>query len=135
MFGNRYNNKSKLVSPNVKNALSALNRDNSKDGHFLRNAVQKAMVVEKAAANFVQSEDFGTMKQTLKRALDTPSSYHSQPQKMGRINMPHKDNQVFSAESTSKMGQQSVQSCRHCDKNVINTDGICDVCRTSTIEG
>ena len=54
-FGNRFKNNSKLVSPNVKNALSALNRDNSKDGRFLRNAVQIAMVVEKAAANFVQS--------------------------------------------------------------------------------
>ena len=42
-FGNKFNNSTKLVSPNVKNALSALNRDNSKDGRFLRNAVQKAM--------------------------------------------------------------------------------------------
>ena len=57
MFGNRYNNNSKLVIPNVKNALSALKRDYSKDGRFLRNAVQNAMVVEKAAANFVQSGD------------------------------------------------------------------------------
>ena len=72
MFGNRFNNNSKLVSPNVKNAISVLNRDNSKDGRFLRNAVQKAMVVEKAAANFVQSGDFGSiMKQTLKRAFET----------------------------------------------------------------
>ena len=113
-FGNRFHNNSKLVSPNAKNALSALNRDNSKDGRFLRNAIQKAMVVEKAAANFVQSGDFGTMKQTLKRAFDTPSSHHNQPQKMGRSNMAHKDNQVFTAESTSKMVQRNVQSCRHC---------------------
>jgi len=132
-FGNRFNNNSKLVSPNVKNALSALNRDNSKDGRFLRNAVQKAMVVEKAAANFVQSGDLGTMKQTLKRAFDTPSSHRNQPQKVGRGNMPHKNNQVFTAESTSKSIQQNVQSCRHCGKNVIHTDGICDVYRTSTI--
>ena len=31
------------------------------------------------------------------------------------------------------MGQQPVQSCRHCGKNVIHTDGICDVYRTPTI--
>ena len=77
------------------------------------------MVVEKAAANFVQSGNFGTMKQTLKRAFDTPSSHHNQPQKVGRGNMSHKDNQIFTAESTSKSVQQNVQSCRHCGKNVI----------------
>ena len=103
------------------------------DSAATMDAVQKTMVIVKAAANFVQSGDFGTMKQTLKRAFDTPSSHHSQPQKMGRINMPHKDNQVFRAESTSNMVQQSVQSCRHCGKNVIHADGICDVYRTSTM--
>ena len=69
------------------------------------------MVVEKAAANFVQSGDFGTMKQTLKRAFDTPSSHPNHHQKMGRFNRPQKDNQSFGAESTIKMGQQPVQSC------------------------
>ena len=69
------------------------------------------MAVEKTAANFVQSVDFGTVKQTLKRAFDTPSSHHNQPPKMGRITMPHTENQAFIAESTSKMGQQAVQSC------------------------
>ena len=91
------------------------------------------MVVEKAAANFVQSGDFGTMKQTLKRAFDNPSSNHQQPQKVGRSSMNHKDNQSFAAESSNKVVQQNIQSCRHCGKNVIHTDGICDVYRTSTI--
>ena len=91
------------------------------------------MVVENDAANFVQSGDFGTMKQILKRAFDTPSSHQNQHQKMGRFNMPHKDNQAFSAELTSKMWQQAVQSCWHCGKYVIHTDGICDVYRTPTI--
>ena len=57
----------------MKNALIALNRDNSQDGRFLRNVVQKAITVEKTAAHYVQSGDFGAMKQTLKRAFDTPS--------------------------------------------------------------
>ena len=118
-----------MVNPNVKNALSALHKDNSKDGRFLRNVVQKAMVVEKAAANFVQSGDLGTMKQTLKRAFDTPSSHHNQPQKVGRTNIPHEDNHVFTAESANKVVQQNIQSCLHCGKNVIHTDGICDVKR------
>ena len=48
-FGNRFHNNSNSVNPNVQNALSALHKDNSKDGRFLRNAVQKAMVVEQAA--------------------------------------------------------------------------------------
>jgi hypothetical protein len=74
MFGNRSNNNVKFVNPHVKNAVSALNKDNSKDGRLLRNAVPKAMVVEKAAANVVQYGDFSTMKQTLKRAFDTTSS-------------------------------------------------------------
>ena len=73
------------------------------------------------------------MKQTLKRAFETPSSQHNQPQKVGRNNMPHKDSQVFIAESANKVVQQNIQSCRHCGKNVIHTDGICDVYRTSTI--
>jgi hypothetical protein len=133
MFGNRYNNNSKLVSPNVKNALSALNRDNSKDGRFLRKTVQKAMVVEKAAANCVQSGDFSSMKQILKRAFDTPSPHNNQPQKIGCNTMSHKDNRTFSAESTSKMGQPAVQSCQNCGKNDIYMDSICDVYQTPTI--
>ena len=82
--GHRFNNNTNLVNPNVKNALSALNKDNSKDGRFLRNTVQKAMLVEKAAANFVHSGDLGTMKETLKRAFDTPSSQYNQTSEGGQ---------------------------------------------------
>ena len=130
--GNLYNN-SKTGNPNVKNALIALNRDNSQDGRFLRNVVQKAISAEKAAAHYVKSGDLGAMKETLKRTFDKPSSHPSKHHKMGRFNMQQNDNQAFSTESTIKIGQQPVQSCRHCGKNVIHTDGICDVYRTSTI--
>ena len=68
--------------------------------------------MEKAAANFVQSGDLGTMKQTLKRAFETPSSQHNQPQKVGRNNMPHKDSQVFTAESANKAVAAADFRCR-----------------------
>ena len=112
----------------------------------MRGSVQKAMLVKNIAAKFASDGNMENMKDSFKRLIKKDIFEQSQPQKQQRSNVSSvggsrgkqeahmstaipkprfEENRVFQNAFTSAQPSR----CKHCGKNVIHTDGVCDVFR------
>jgi hypothetical protein len=112
----------------------------------MRGSVQKAMLVENIEAKFATDGNMETMKDSFKRLLENDNYEQSQPQKQHRSSMSSdggsrgkQEAHMSNAMSPPRMEQNRMfqnafmsaqpSRCKHCGKNVIHTDGVCDVFR------
>ena len=111
------------ASPAVRHAIKKLEKLPSAEKKRIVPALQKAMIVENIAANFVSSGNSQDMIQELCKLADTEpiGQEPSTPQKKGKTtSQPKKDGQATSAmmvtnsKQTKKPSAKKPQSCKHC---------------------
>jgi hypothetical protein len=116
--------------------LKKLHQLPSADKKRILSELQRALVVENIAANFVSSGNQKAMIQELQKLAGNYNIGHEPfpPKKNGETtSQPQKESQPTSAMMVTSSNQSSTppakkpQSCRHCGKFVIHTDGICDL--------
>jgi hypothetical protein len=124
------------TSAAVRHKIKMLHQLPSADKKCILPELQRALLVEKIAANFVSSENQDAMIQELhkltendnvakapsppkKKSLSTSQPYQESPPTSAMI--------VTSCNWSSTFPEKKPQSCRHCGKFVIHTDGICNI--------
>ena len=124
------------ASPAVRHTMKKLEKLPSSERKRLLPELQRALIVENIAANFVSSENKKDLIQELRKLADTDNvgKDPSQPKKKGKTtSQTQKDSPTNSAMLVHSSNKSQVpqakkpQSCKHCGKFVIHTDGICDV--------
>jgi hypothetical protein len=124
------------ASPAVRLTIKTSHQLPSADKKRILPELQRAQVVENIAANFVSSGNRDAMIQELCKLAGNDNIGHEplpQKKKGKTTSQPQKQSQTTSTMMVTSSNRSSTppakqpQSCRHCGKFVIHTDGICDV--------